>query len=395
MKVVALHTDFRIYWPARLEHLSEKLQARGDDFSVVEIAGKGSNYAFAGHEKNASVRWICLYPNDRIEDINPADAKKTVIAKLNELNPDVVFSGPFAFTSGASAIDWAKSNNKAVVLFDDAKKENLPRDFFTNLIKRNFYSYVDAILCPTKNWNNTYLSWGIPANAIFYGVDVVDNSFWYEKRSLTIDYPLPEKYFLCVGRQIPCKNFDMAIKAFKQISVRKEEFDLVFIGSGEESDKLQSLVEESDKNKIHFIPFQSQENLSVIYRNAYCFILPSLSETWGLVVNEAMASGLPVLVSNRCGCADTLVSSGENGFTFSPDNVAELTSCMEKMIALSPEEMNKMKEKSLQIVGEWGINRFSSGAVDAINYAATHHRKPLYCIGKYLLRMWKGRYNLI
>ena len=395
MKVVALHTDFRIYWPARLKHLSEKLQERGDDLYVVEIAGKGSNYAFASHDKNESIRWICLYSNDRIEDVNPVDAKKTVIAKLNELNPDAIFSGPFAFTSGAAAIDWAKSNNKAVVIFDDAKKENLPRGFITNLIKRIFYLYIDSILCPSKAWNDTYISWGVPANAVFYGLDVVDNSFWNEKKSPTIDFVLPEKYFLCVGRQIPCKNFDMVIKAFKQVVFQEAAFDLVFVGSGEESEKLQSLVEESHKNKIHFIPFQTAENLSVIYQNAYCFILPSLSETWGLVVNEAMASGLPVLVSNRCGCADTLVINGENGFTFSPCNVAELASCMEKIIALSPEEINKMKEKSLQVISDWGINRFSSGVVDAINYAATHRRRPMYCVGKYLLKMWKGRYNLI
>lgn len=395
MKVVALHTDFRIYWPARLKHLSEKLQERGDELFVVEIAGKGSNYAFADHNKDNFIHWICLYPNDRIEDINPSVAKKTVIAKLNELNPDVVLSGAFAFTSGATAIDWTKSNNKAVVMFDDAKKENLQRNFITNVIKRIFYSYIDSVLCPSKDWNDTYKSWGIPSNAIFYGVDVVDNLFWNRGKKLTIDCVLPEKYFLCVGRQISCKNFDIVIEAFKQVATQEAEFDLVFVGAGEESDKLRSLAGELYENKIHFIPFQSPENLSVIYQKAYCFILPSLSETWGLVVNEAMASGLPVIVSQYCGCVNTLVINGKNGFVFSPGHVEELASYMKKIICLSSEEMNKMKEKSLQIINDWGLDCFSSGAIEAIDYAIKNKRKPFYFLGKYLLKKWNGRYNPI
>ena len=393
MRIVALHTDFRIYWPARLKHLTKKLQERGDDLYIIEIAGKGSNYAFAAHDEDHSVHWICLYPNDKIEDINPSFAKKTVLEKLGEINPDVILSGAFAFTSGAAAIDWAKSNNKAVVMFDDAKKENLKRNFITNLVKRIFYSNVDAVLCPSKDWNDTYKSWGVPLDAIFYGVDVVDNSFWNKKNNLTIDYALPEKYFLCVGRQIPCKNFDAVIEAFMQIVSQDMAFDLVFVGSGEESDKLKSSVEDFHKDKIHFIPFQSPENLSVIYQNAYCFILSSLSETWGLVVNEAMASGLPVIVSKQCGCADSLVFNGENGFIFSPKNVVELASCMDKIINLSPEEMNTMKEKSIQIIKDWDIDRFSSGAMDAIDYALRNKRKPSYFLYKHLLKNWNGKYN--
>ena len=72
---------------------------------------------------------------------------------------------------------------------------------------------------------------------------------------------------------------------------------------------------------VHFYPFMSQEELKPFYHNASWFILPSrFGETWGLVVNEAMASGLPVLVSEQSGCASTLVKKGINGYTFSPND---------------------------------------------------------------------------
>src|SRR5207247_1792609 len=66
------------------------------------------------------------------------------------------------------------------------------------------------------------------------------------------------------------------------------------------------------------------DELPLYYARAKCFVLPSISEPWGLVVNEAMASSLPVLVSNRCGCAMDLVRHGRNGFVFNPLNVRSL-----------------------------------------------------------------------
>ena len=392
MRIVALHTDFRIYWPARLRHLSKKLQERGDDLFVIEIAEKGSNYAFAGHDEDNSIHWICLFPNDRIEDINPAIAKKAAIAKLNELNPDVVLSGAIAFESGATAVDWAKANDKAVVIFDDSKLEDVKRNYIVNTVKKIIYSYVDAIFCPAKEWLDTYIYWGFKEDAVFYGVDVVDNAFW-QQESKSPDKGYTD-YFLCVGRQVKRKNFQMVIDAFQTMQPERK-VDLVLIGEGPERVSLENSVVGELKNRIHFLPFQDQTSLRSIYKHAITFILPSYLEQWGLVVNEAMACGLPVIVSNRCGSAQPLVKQGKNGFLFSPDNVLELRSCMEKMANLSTEEMNAMKQESLEIISQWGLDRFSEGAMAAIDYSLNNKRKPCYFLGKYLLRKWKGKYNLI
>jgi len=72
-----------------------------------------------------------------------------------------------------------------------------------------------------------------------------------------------------------------------------------------------------------------------VYQKAGCFVLPSISEPWGLAVNEAIAAGTPVLVSDRCGCAPDLVRPGENRFIFSPMNVKELIGLMEEITAMS------------------------------------------------------------
>lgn len=393
MRIVALHTDFRVYWPARLKYLSKKLQERGDDLFVVEIAGKGSIYAFAGHNENSSIAWICLYPNDRIEDINPAMAKKAIIAKLDELNPDVVLSGAIAFESGASAIDWTKANDKAIVIFDDSKLGDVKRNYFINTIKKIIYSYADAIFCPSKEWLNTFIYWGFKKEAVFYGVDVVDNAFWQQESRFPEMLEENTDYFLCVGRQIKRKNFQMVIDTFQSMQFERR-IDLVFVGEGPERLSLESSIIGELEDRVHFFLFQDQESLRSIYKHAMTFILPSYQEQWGLVVNEAMASGLPVIISNRCGSALPLIEQGKNGFHFSPDNVLELRSCMEKVAKLSPEEMNAMKQESLKIISKWELDRFSEGAMAAIDYSLKNKRKPFYFWGKYLLRMWNGRYKL-
>ena len=78
------------------------------------------------------------------------------------------------------------------------------------------------------------------------------------------------------------------------------------------------------EESIQFFGFQAYDSIPAWYARTACLILPSVSEPWGLVINEAMASGLPVIVSDRCGCADDLVEDGANGYIFSAKNADSL-----------------------------------------------------------------------
>ena len=132
--------------------------------------------------------------------------------------------------------------------------------------------------------------------------------------------------------------------------------ELILVGDGPRRKILENFVKESGLEKVHFMPFTSQEKLRILYRNASFLVLPSrFGETWGLSVNEAMASGLPVLVSNEAGCSSTLVSESKNGFTFSPENLQELQGLLSIMHKKSVSEMEKMGNESLEIIGNWGL----------------------------------------
>lgn len=396
MKIVALHTDFRLYWPARLNQLSENLKKRGDELFIIEISGKGSPYSFASKSDKIPLNWNYLFPEEAMEDISPVLAKKKIFQELNLISPDIILAGAIAFPSGAAAVDWAKRNNKAVVIFDDSKLDDVPRSFLVNQVKKIIYSNVDAILCPAEDWLNTFKYWGFKEDAVFYGEDVVDNSFWAEK-GINGESFLPDKFILSVGRQIKRKNFDTIIKSFIAFheQVPNSELELVLVGEGPERKKLEDIANGSIKNKIHFLPFQSPENLRKIYHQACFFILASYSEQWGLVVNEAMATGLPVVVSKQLGCASSLVQDKKNGFIVNAYSSQDFVTVYHKINNLKEKELIQMSEKSTEIISNWDLNRFSLGAMNAIDYAFQNQKNQKNLLNLFLLKKWKGRYNQI
>jgi glycosyltransferase involved in cell wall biosynthesis len=102
---------------------------------------------------------------------------------------------------------------------------------------------------------------------------------------------------------------------------------------------------------------------------ANCFILPSVSEPWGLVVNEAMACGLPVLVSDRCGCCPELVKGDVNGWTFDPCSESALVDLMVRMTGMPEPRRAQLGQASQAIVAEWGLERHARSLFDAADYA--------------------------
>src|SRR5205814_8959552 len=98
--------------------------------------------------------------------------------------------------------------------------------------------------------------------------------------------------------------------------------------------------------------------LPELYASADVYLQPSLVEPWGLAVNEAMASGLPVLVSDRCGCAEDLVRDGVNGFAFDPRSVGQISRAFERFDAAAA-RWTEMGAASQAIIANWGLDLFA------------------------------------
>jgi glycosyltransferase involved in cell wall biosynthesis len=127
-----------------------------------------------------------------------------------------------------------------------------------------------------------------------------------------------------------------------------------------------------------FIPY---EDMPDYYALAGAFVHASRTEPWGLVVNEAMASGLPVLVSNACGCAPELVHDGQNGFLFDPANSDQLVEFMLR-VSTQPGHLPAMGKAGLELISSWGLDRFSSSVRAAAEKAVS--------VGPRSGRFWQG-----
>lgn len=156
----------------------------------------------------------------------------------------------------------------------------------------------------------------VPLSKIYIGYSVVDNDHFRKPQSS----PNSQPYLLSVARYSPEKNLRFLIDAFKK-SHYFQSHQLILIGDGPERSELENYIEK-DSDRIKLTGWKSYEELPGWYQHADCFILPSTFEPWGLVVNEALASGTATLVSSVCGCIPDLIN--QNHSIFDPKNDTDL-----------------------------------------------------------------------
>jgi glycosyltransferase involved in cell wall biosynthesis len=145
-----------------------------------------------------------------------------------------------------------------------------------------------------------------------------------------------------------------------------DAWELVLLGDGPLRPTLGSQIDALGLEKHVFMHgFKQYAELPVYYGLARAFIHASTTEQWGLVVNEAMASGLPVLVSNRCGCAMDLVSEASTGFTFDPLNTEQMADLMSRF-STKPEDLAGMGKVAQTLISNWGLDQFAGGLMQAV-----------------------------
>ncbi|MBS1504367.1 MAG: glycosyltransferase, partial [Bacteroidetes bacterium] len=311
MKVLILHNDFRVYWKGRLTYLKKFLNSKNVEFYAIELFGKGSPYIFDRYD-NVEKWWSCLFPEQSFSELSVHKLKNALFAKLDEIDPDVVISGSIVFFSGALGIRWAKNHQKKFIMFDDAKPSQVKRNLLVQSIKDLITRQIDGIWLPTKDYDAEYA--GLDKNNVvfFHGYNCINNEIFKFNSSREI----VGKVIVCVARLVPIKNLDNLLRAWKLIETKNPDYKLVIIGDGPEFEHLNHLKTNLKLDRVVFLGAVNNTDIPTYFYNASAFILPSLSESWGLVVNEALAAGLPVLLSNKINARNSLLREGVNGFAF-------------------------------------------------------------------------------
>jgi glycosyltransferase involved in cell wall biosynthesis len=174
---------------------------------------------------------------------------------------------------------------------------------------------------------------------------------------------------LFVGKLIAKKRPMTLLQAFAQVRQRHEA-QLFYVGDGALRAELEQCVRERMIPGVHFAGFVNQSELPRAYAVADLLALPSaFRETWGLVVNEAMNFGLPIVLSQNVGCAPDLVSEGKNGFVVKVDDEKDLAEALERLIT-DAQLRARFGAYSAAVIEDYSIGRCADGIVEGAFRAA-------------------------
>lgn len=392
MKVAVIFHRFGPYHCARLEAAARRCEVLG-----IELGGETSEYGWAKVKQTHSFKRVSLFPeaDSRRQATNELETRMSTTLAASK--PDVVAVPGWSEKGALIALRWAIEKEIPVVLMSETTAGDEARVWWKEWVKRRIARLCSSALVGGER-HKTYLSdLGMAAERVFVGYDAVDNEYFArnakevrgQKSEVRRELGLPENYFLASARFIPKKNLDSLVRAYASYRMQasglrlpsSDPWSLVILGDGPLKDDLRSLISDLSLQDSVLLPgFKQYEDLPVYYGLANAFIHASRVEQWGLVVNEAMASGLPVIVSNRCGCVPELVHDGINGYTYNPDDVPTLSKKMMEMAAMSSDERAAFGEEGARIVAEFGPERFAIGLEQGADAAMKSSRRKLSTI---------------
>jgi glycosyltransferase involved in cell wall biosynthesis len=246
----------------------------------------------------------------------------------------------------------------------------------TRLLLRQF----DGFLCPGRRVRE-YLRWyGVPDHRIFHVPHAVDNEMFAatalpfqqpdaraaarRRLGVAADAFVP----LFVGKLVSSKRPTNIVRAAARLG---GGVSVVFVGSGALDAELRTVAAELGVD-LRLVGFMNQTELGEAYALADCLVLPSdYSETWGLVVNEALATGLPCVVSHAVGCAPDMIREGESGYIYPLGNVAELAAALEKVRQRKADGYD-WRRGCREVVAEFSYGMMTAGLVRACRSVIRH-----------------------
>ena len=237
-------------------------------------------------------------------------------------------------------------------VFCDSTIYDQPQSFLKGLLKRLFFSLCHGFFVYGVRAKAYVVHYGAPPDKVFFRCQAAALPHDYST-DLVLAHriaqapPADAPRFLYVGRLSPEKSLDVLVQAFAQVHHVQPAATLVLVGAGPHRQALEDQANAAGLGQaVIFTGSKDVEALAAEYARATCLVLPSFSEPWGLVVNEALAYGCPVVVSHRCGCVPELVENKPTGFVFEAQNVDELAS---KLLA-APAAFADVKTTAIQCI---------------------------------------------
>lgn len=386
------------YHHARLAGLRAAAARHGLDARGLELVPRSDIYAWDTPAGGAAAAddGVHHLPVNRAEmEFNLRGLHRHVWPLLRRERPAVVFVPSYwhwsLWINFAARLGGAK-----IVMMNESHgataRARGPKHWLKRAIVRSFHA---ALVGGTPH-RRYFAELGLPAEKIFTGYDAIDHDHFARAADAAradetvrrAHWGLPARYFLNLGRMVAKKNLARlidAFAAFRRAQPAARE-DLVFVGSGELEAELRAhcaaagldVVERTgpgpfppapadSRPRAFFYGFRQIADNPMFYAFASAFILPSHTEEWGLVVNEALSCGTPALVSRAAGCAEDLVLDDRTGFQFDPLDSAALAALLARLA--DPATVARLGGGAREHAAAWGPAAFGEGAIAAARAA--------------------------
>lgn len=374
-----------VLWPrlgpyhlARLKALHTRLAEEGVALTALETSRIDETYAWREETGATPYARAVALSGLGAESAAPVETRMAVTAALDLIDADAVAIPSYSTPDAQAALAWCRRHRRTAILMFDSRAEDAERTPWREAVKRALVRQYDAALVAGTPQTAYVVALGMPPSHVFTPVDVVDNDHFQDgadraRRSGNV--PVPGPYLLSVNRFTARKNVGRLIEAYGSYRRRtRTPWPLVLLGDGPERARLERLAAQTEG--VLFGGFQQIDSLPTWYGGAGAYVHPALADPWGLVVNEAMAAGLPVLVSTGAGCSLDLVEEGANGFLFEPYDSEALADRLVSLTA-APERHDRMGRRSREIIARYTPGTFADGLWSAVQAGHARSDRPL------------------
>lgn len=378
-RLVVLTREIAAYHDARFAALGRRL----GQLEVLAVADEGSFAGFLAERASPGYRAERLYP-DLASYRAAAESgalQLRITETLDRIAPDVVAIAGWASPESYAALQWAKACGRRVIVMSDSQAHDASRQRWREALKARVLRYCDAALVAGRTHRAYLEQLGFAGTRVVTGYDVIDNTYFAEgARAARADAPrlraelrLPTRYIMATGRFVAKKNFVRLVEAFGRARAESgQEIGLLIVGDGDERSAIIAAIHGLGLADHVYLPgFQGYDAMPVLYGLAEGFAHVALTEQWGLVVNEAAAAGLPLVLSSTIGAAPELLVPGQNGWLCTPGDTGSIAAALTVLMRLAPETRMAMGARSRAIVADWGPERFSDGMIAAAAIART------------------------
>ncbi|MEW5595558.1 glycosyltransferase family 4 protein [Peribacillus frigoritolerans] len=291
-----------------------------------------------------------------------------VLRYLRKGSYDLIVIGGYSTPTAMLAINYLKLKRIPFVLNADGGIINDDEHWFKRAIKRYYISSADFWLSTAKETTKYFEYYGANSKRIFLypftslkEESVLKNPL-DQKMKNKYKYKLnmkEEKIILSIGRFIHLKGFDVLLNACKNLP---KNYGIYIVG-GVPTQEFLTIKEEMNLTNVHFINFKSKKELEEYYMASDLFVLPTREDVWGLVINEAMSYGLPIITTNKCVAGLELIKNEVNGYIVPVNDIETLEKRINEI--LENELMaDKMSSSNINEIKKYTIEKMASKHFD-------------------------------